>query len=64
MSRTTSAAASPTRSSECSIGVIESGIKLGVFKPDCDSFHIYLSILSLTYFYRRQSLHAIELHAD
>jgi AcrR family transcriptional regulator len=32
--------------------VIESGINLGAFKPDCDSFHIYLSILSLTYFYR------------
>ncbi|KRR22543.1 hypothetical protein CQ14_35550 [Bradyrhizobium lablabi] len=32
--------------------VIEGGIKLGIFKPDCDSFHIYLSILSLTYFYR------------
>ena len=32
--------------------VIESGIRLGLFKPDCDSFHIYLSILSLTYFYR------------
>jgi hypothetical protein len=32
--------------------VIESGVKCGEFKPDCDSFHLYLSILSLTYFYR------------
>lgn len=32
--------------------VIESGIELKTFKPDCDGFHIYLSILSLTYFYR------------
>jgi len=32
--------------------VIESGIKLGLFKPEHDSFHVYLSILSLTYFYR------------
>ena len=32
--------------------VIESGVKRGVFRPDCDRFLLYLSILSLTYFYR------------
>ena len=32
--------------------VIESGVERGEFRPDCDRFHLYLSILSLTYFYR------------
>jgi len=32
--------------------VIESGVKRGAFRPDCDRFLLYLSILSLTYFYR------------
>jgi AcrR family transcriptional regulator len=32
--------------------VLQSGIEHGEFKPDCDRFHLYLSILSLTYFYR------------
>jgi AcrR family transcriptional regulator len=32
--------------------VLASGIERGEFKVDCDRFHLYLSILSLTYFYR------------
>ena len=32
--------------------VIQSGIERREFRPDCDRFHLYLSILSLTYFYR------------
>jgi TetR/AcrR family transcriptional regulator, upper aerobic nicotinate degradation pathway regulator len=32
--------------------VIRSGIERGAFRPDCDRFLLYLSILSLTYFYR------------
>jgi AcrR family transcriptional regulator len=32
--------------------VLASGIERGEFKADCDRFHLYLSILSLTYFYR------------
>ncbi|MGV7215511.1 TetR family transcriptional regulator [Bradyrhizobium sp. UFLA05-112] len=32
--------------------LIESGSSRGEFRPDCDRFHLYLSILSLTYFYR------------
>jgi TetR/AcrR family transcriptional regulator, upper aerobic nicotinate degradation pathway regulator len=32
--------------------VLTSGVERGEFKPDCDGFHLYLSILSLTYFYR------------
>jgi AcrR family transcriptional regulator len=32
--------------------VIESGISRGAFRADCDRFLLYLSILSLTYFYR------------
>lgn len=32
--------------------VVTSGVERGEFKPDCDRFHLYLSILSLTYFYR------------
>jgi TetR/AcrR family transcriptional regulator, upper aerobic nicotinate degradation pathway regulator len=32
--------------------VIESGVRRGEFKPDCDRVHLFLSILSLTYFYR------------
>ncbi|MGY8634781.1 TetR/AcrR family transcriptional regulator [Bradyrhizobium sp. 14AA] len=32
--------------------VLQSGIERGDFRPDCDRFHLYLSILSLTYFYR------------
>jgi AcrR family transcriptional regulator len=32
--------------------VVESGVARGEFSPDCDRFHLYLSILSLTYFYR------------
>ena len=32
--------------------VIEGGVARGEFRPDCDRFHLYLSILSLTYFYR------------
>jgi TetR/AcrR family transcriptional regulator, upper aerobic nicotinate degradation pathway regulator len=32
--------------------VLSSGIKRKEFKPDCDRIHIFLSILSLTYFYR------------
>jgi TetR/AcrR family transcriptional regulator, upper aerobic nicotinate degradation pathway regulator len=32
--------------------VIESGVQRGAFRPDCDRFLLYLSILSLTYFYR------------
>jgi AcrR family transcriptional regulator len=32
--------------------VLKSGAECGDFKPDCDRFLIFLSILSLTYFYR------------
>jgi TetR/AcrR family transcriptional regulator, upper aerobic nicotinate degradation pathway regulator len=32
--------------------VIESGISRNAFRPDCDRLLLYLSILSLTYFYR------------
>jgi TetR/AcrR family transcriptional regulator, upper aerobic nicotinate degradation pathway regulator len=32
--------------------VLESGVERGEFIGDCDRFHLYLSILSLTYFYR------------
>jgi len=32
--------------------VLKSGAELGEFRPDCDRFLVYLSILSLTYFYR------------
>lgn len=32
--------------------VVRSGIESREFRPDCDRFHLYLSILSLTYFYR------------
>ncbi|MDH2347937.1 MULTISPECIES: TetR/AcrR family transcriptional regulator [unclassified Bradyrhizobium] len=32
--------------------VIESGVARGDFRPGCDRLHLYLSILSLTYFYR------------
>jgi len=32
--------------------VLASGTERGEFKADCDRFHLYLSILSLTYFYR------------
>lgn len=32
--------------------ILKSGIEGRVFKPDCDSFLVYMSILSLTYFYR------------
>jgi TetR/AcrR family transcriptional regulator, upper aerobic nicotinate degradation pathway regulator len=32
--------------------VLSSGIKQGEFKPDCDRILVFLSILSLTYFYR------------
>lgn len=32
--------------------VLTSGADRGEFRPDCDRFHVYLSILSLTYFYR------------
>lgn len=32
--------------------VLQSGIERREFRPDCDRFHLYLSILSLTYFYR------------
>jgi AcrR family transcriptional regulator len=32
--------------------LLENGVARGEFRPDCDRFHLYLSILSLTYFYR------------
>jgi len=32
--------------------VLASGVARGEFRGDCDRFHLYLSILSLTYFYR------------
>ncbi|MEZ2147643.1 TetR/AcrR family transcriptional regulator [Bradyrhizobium sp. DN5] len=32
--------------------VLQSGIERREFRPDCDRLHLYLSILSLTYFYR------------
>jgi TetR/AcrR family transcriptional regulator, upper aerobic nicotinate degradation pathway regulator len=32
--------------------VLACGVARGEFKGDCDRFHLYLSILSLTYFYR------------
>jgi AcrR family transcriptional regulator len=32
--------------------VLASGVERGEFRADCDRFHLYLSILSLTYFYR------------
>jgi TetR/AcrR family transcriptional regulator, upper aerobic nicotinate degradation pathway regulator len=32
--------------------VLASGVERGEFRNDCDRFHLYLSILSLTYFYR------------
>jgi AcrR family transcriptional regulator len=32
--------------------VLQSGIERREFRADCDRFHLYLSILSLTYFYR------------
>ena len=32
--------------------VLKSGAERGEFRPDCDLFHVFLSILSLTYFYR------------
>ncbi len=32
--------------------VVQSGVERGEFRADCDLFHLYLSILSLTYFYR------------
>lgn len=32
--------------------ILDSGRTNGIFKADCDSFLVYLSILSLTYFYR------------
>jgi AcrR family transcriptional regulator len=32
--------------------VLASGVERGEFSPDCDRLHLYLSILSLTYFYR------------
>ena len=32
--------------------LLESGAARSEFRPDCDRFHLYLSILSLTYFYR------------
>jgi len=32
--------------------VLASGAGRGEFRSDCDRFHLYLSILSLTYFYR------------
>jgi len=32
--------------------VLRSGAELGQFRADCDRFLVYLSILSLTYFYR------------
>lgn len=32
--------------------VLQSGVERGEFRADCDRFHLYLSILSLTYFYR------------
>ncbi|MBR0830378.1 TetR family transcriptional regulator [Bradyrhizobium manausense] len=32
--------------------LLESGVASGAFRADCDRFHLYLSILSLTYFYR------------
>lgn len=32
--------------------VLASGAKAGVFKPDCDRFLVFMTILSLTYFYR------------
>ncbi|HLZ06517.1 MAG TPA: TetR/AcrR family transcriptional regulator [Bradyrhizobium sp.] len=32
--------------------VLASGVERGEFRSDCDRFHLYLSILSLTYFYR------------
>jgi AcrR family transcriptional regulator len=38
--------------------VLDSGAKRGEFKPDCDRFLVYLSILSLTYFYRA-NLHTL-----
>jgi AcrR family transcriptional regulator len=32
--------------------VLASGVECGEFRSDCDRFNLYLSILSLTYFYR------------
>jgi AcrR family transcriptional regulator len=32
--------------------VLKSGAERGEFKPDCDRFLVFMSILSLTYFYR------------
>lgn len=32
--------------------ILKSGIEDKVFRPDCDTFLVYMSILSLTYFYR------------
>lgn len=32
--------------------VLQSGVERGEFKPNCERLHLYLSILSLTYFYR------------
>ncbi|MBP0116438.1 MULTISPECIES: TetR/AcrR family transcriptional regulator [Bradyrhizobium] len=32
--------------------VLQSGVERGEFRAGCDRFHLYLSILSLTYFYR------------
>ncbi|HEX3501818.1 MAG TPA: TetR/AcrR family transcriptional regulator [Xanthobacteraceae bacterium] len=32
--------------------VLTAGVKAGVFKPDCDRFLVFMTILSLTYFYR------------
>ncbi|MDC7789111.1 TetR/AcrR family transcriptional regulator [Rhodoplanes sp. TEM] len=38
--------------------ILDHGAKSGVFRPDCDSFLVYMSILSLTYFYR-SNLHTL-----
>jgi TetR/AcrR family transcriptional regulator, upper aerobic nicotinate degradation pathway regulator len=32
--------------------VLTSGVKTGLFRPDCDRFLVFMTILSLTYFYR------------
>jgi TetR/AcrR family transcriptional regulator, upper aerobic nicotinate degradation pathway regulator len=38
--------------------VLSAGADAGVFKPDCDRFLVFMTILSLTYFYR-SNLHTL-----